>query len=105
MGVIKLLLLLIPVSVNAYTLQWNEPTTRADGTELYPEDIVGYLIYVDGAPYSIAYYGETSKEINLEGEHTIQMQTMDSAQRFSDLSEIVRVPAADPNSPDICITP
>lgn len=105
MGVIKALLLLIPLSVNAYTLQWNEPTTRADGTALYPEDIIGYLIYVDGSPYSIAYYGETSKAINLEGEHTIQMVTIDSGQRFSTPSEIVRVPIAGPNSPDLCVTP
>lgn len=98
--------MLFPLVANAYTLHWTEPTTRADGTALYPEEIVGYLIYVDGRQYTIAFQGDVSKELDLdENEHTIQMQTLDSGQRFSDLSEVVRVPLANPDSPDICVAP
>ena len=89
----KTLLLLLSFTVHAdiVTRSFTPPTERVDGTELLAEDIAGYRLYLNDTSLPLLLTNNTfTLEITL-GEHTVQIQTIDTDGRESTLSDTITV--------------
>jgi len=96
------------VLAEPYTLQWEEPTQREDGTFLPIYEIWGYAIYLDGGLIAFAWPGETSKviEVDMSSSHIITMRTGDTESpiNISKASNGVGIPLTPPVAPGICVS-
>ena len=110
MKILPILLLLLPLSVQAYQykLTWTSPTERADGTPLPISEISHYDLYADGALLTAVPGGDTTIQSDMSpGEHCFAMKAVDTDGResvFSNEACAVLPSDAVPNSVTIDVT-
>jgi len=94
------------VLAEQYTIQWEEPTTREDGTYLPPDHILAYGIYVDGDYITYALSGETSAvlDVDISSPHIATVITISSDFQRSVPSNGVGIPLTPPVAPGICVS-
>jgi len=93
------------VLADQYTLQWEKPTTREDGSALAPSEILGYGVSIDGT--DLYFTREEGITINLawtiyaEGTHSLTVVTIDENLLLSVPSSAVVIQRDPPNPPVI----